>query len=237
MTYVYLEQFSSALREKWKGSLFRVSEAKKVDARAKEYLHRLGKLGEVEHVHWGWYYIPEEHDVWDFLANDKRFKVLIKQTAASVWNFDFVHRNVYRLAVEDKSYKKALERFGKERDWIFEVEHYDKIPYEYREVDKLFIETPESCLVNCIADWSFLDAFAVLYFRKDDISFEKLRKLARWKRISKTGIRVWNAINYGCSLFNQNLGKRIFGVKAAGLEQEDVKELVEEAVEKVMEFA
>jgi hypothetical protein len=234
---MYLEQFSSALREKWKGSLFRVSEAKRIDDRAKEYLHRLGKLGRVEHVHWGWYYIPEKHDVWDFLANDKGFKVLIKQTAASIWNYDFVHRNVYRLAVQDASYKKALERFGKERGWIFEVEYYDKIPYDYKKVDNLFIETPESCLVNCIADWSFLDAFAVLYFRRDEISFEKVKQLARWKRISKTDTRVWNVIKYGCNLFNQHLGKKIFNVKATGLKQEDVKELVEEAVEKVMEFA
>jgi hypothetical protein len=234
---MYLEQFSSALKEKWKGSLFRVSEAKRIDDRAKEYLHRLGKLGGVKHVHWGWYYIPEKHDVWDFLANDKGFKVLIKQTAASIWNYDFVHRNVYRLAVQDASYKKALERFGKERGWIFEVEYHDKVPYDYKKVDRLFIETPESCLVNCISDWSFLDAFAVLYFRRDEISFEKVKQLARWKRISKTDTRVWNVIKYGCNLFNQHLGKKIFNVKATGLKQEDVKELVEEAVEKVMEFA
>ncbi|MEX2704840.1 MAG: hypothetical protein Q6352_006225 [Candidatus Freyrarchaeum guaymaensis] len=47
-------------------------------------------------MHRGWYYIPEKRDVWDFLARDKHFKVLIKQTAASIWNHDFVHRNVYR---------------------------------------------------------------------------------------------------------------------------------------------
>jgi len=49
-------------------------------------LHRLGKLGEVEHVHWGWYYISEKHDVWDFLANDKGFKVLIKQMEKKVFD-------------------------------------------------------------------------------------------------------------------------------------------------------
>jgi len=235
---VYLERFSSALRERWKGSLFTVSEAKKIDVRAKEYLHRLGRLGEVERVCWGWYYLSEKHrDVWDFLTSDRRLKVLIKQTAASIWNYDFVHRNVYRLAVEDASYKRALERFGKERGWIFEVEYYDEIPYEYREVDRLFIETPESCLVNCMADWAFLDAFAVLYFRKDEISFEKVRELTRWKRISRTDTRVWNAIKYGCNLFNEQKERKVFDVKATRLEQDDVKELVEEAVEKVMEFA
>jgi hypothetical protein len=235
---MYLEQFSSALKVNWKGSLFKVSDVKEVDARAKEYLHRLARLGEVKKVYWGWYYIPEKQaDVWDFLTNDRRFKVLIKQTAASFWNYDFVHRDVYRLAVQDASYKRALERFGKERGWIFEVEYYDKIPYEYREVDRLFIETPESCIVNCIADWSFSDAFAILYFRKDDVSLERVRALGRWRRISKTDVRVWTAIKYGCSLLNERFRKRVFNMRAAKLSQEDVAELIEEAVEKVMEFA
>jgi hypothetical protein len=234
---MYLGQFSTALRERWKGSLFRVSEAKQLNARAKEYLHRLGRLGEVERVCWGWYYLPEKQDVWDFLTSDKGFKVLIKQTAASIWNYDFVHRNVYRLAVEDSSYKRALERFGKERGWMFEVEYYDKVPYEYREVDGLMVEEPESCLVNCIADWAFLDAFAILYFRRDEVSFEKVKELARWKRISRTDTRVWNAIKYGCNLFNERMERKMFDVRATRLERDDVRELVEEAVEKVMEFA
>jgi len=235
---MYLEQFSSALRERWKGSLFKVSEAKGIDTRAKEYLHRLGKLGAAEHVHWGWYYIPEkQQDVWGFLSSDKGFKVLIKQTAASIWNYDFVHRNVYRLAVEDASYKKALEMFGKERGWIFEVECHNKIPFEYRKVDRLFVEAPESCLVNCVAEWAFLDAFAILYFRKDDISFGKVRALGRWRRISKTEVRAWAAIKYACDLFKESLGKKVFNVRVSELENDDVKELVEEAVEKVMEFA
>jgi hypothetical protein len=234
---MYLKQFNAALREKWKGSLFKVSEAKQVDARAKEYLHRLGRSGEIERVYWGWYYLPEKQDVWGFLVSDKGFKVLIKQSAASIWNYDFVHRNVYRLAVEDLSYKKALERFGKERGWVFEVEYYDKMPYEYMEVDELMVEERESCLVNCVADWAFLDAFAILYFRKDEISFDKVKEVARWKRISRTDTRVWNAIKYGCNLFNEQTEKKVFDVKVTRLEQDDVKELVEEAVEKVMEFA
>lgn len=235
---MYLERFSAALRERWKGSLFKVSEARKIEARAKEYLHRLEKLGEVKRVYWGWYYVPkEQRDVWDFLARDKRFKVVIKQTAASIWNYDFVHRDVYRLAVESASYKKALEKFGEERGWNFEVEHCDKVSYEYEEIDQLCIETPESCLVNCIADWAFLDAFATLYFRRDSVSFDKVRKLARWKRISGTDTRAWNAIRYGCSLFNKQLEKKVFDVKTTQSTRDDIKELVEEAVEKVMEFA
>jgi len=234
---MYLENFSSTLREKWKGSLFNVKEAKKIDVRAKEYLHRLCRLGKVERVYWGWYCFPEEYrDVWDFLTKDKGFKVLIKQTAASIWNYDFVYRNVYRLAVENISYKKALEDFGKRKGWIFEIEYHRKIPYEYKVVDGLFVEVPESCLVNCVAEWSFLDAFATLYFRRSEISLRKIREMGRWKRISKTSVRVWNAVKYACNLFNESLNEKVFNVKRTRL-QGDLRALIEEAVEKVLEFA
>ena len=235
---MYLQQFSAELKKTWDGSLFTVKDAAHIDVRAKEYLHRLGKLGEVHRVYWGWYYIPEaERDVWSFLGGDKGFKVVVKQTAASIWNYDFVHRNVYRLAVEDRSYKKALEEFGKEKGWIFEVEYHDEMPYAYREVDGLLIEAPESCVASCIADWAFMDAFAILYFRRDEVSLNSIRALGRWKRISGTNTRVWSAVKYGCNLFNTHVGEGVFDVRRTSLRQEDIKELVEEAVEKVVEFA
>ena len=70
------------------------------------------------------------------------------------------------------------------------------------------VEAPKSCLVNCVADWAFSDAFAVLHFRKDEISFDKVRALSRWRRISKTDIRAWAVIKYACSLFNESLERR-----------------------------
>lgn len=235
---MYLQSFKDALEKKFSGSLFSVSHAQHFHNRAKEYLYRLSKTGQVEHVSWSWYYFPKKYrDPWDFLSKDKGFKVVIKQTAASIWNYDFVHREVYRLAVEDKSYKKALERFAEKMAWTFEVEYYDKIPYEYIRVDELFVESPEFCVINCMADWSFMDAFAILYFRKDEIDLDKLKRLGRWRRISKSDVRVWTAIKYGCDLFNKNLGKRLFNVRSTNLEQEDIKELVDDAVNKVVEFA
>jgi len=58
----------------------------------------------------GWYWIPTNYsDAWDFLTRDRGFKVIIKQTVASLWNYDFIHRDVFRLAVDNKSYKRALE--------------------------------------------------------------------------------------------------------------------------------
>ncbi len=235
---MYLQSFRDALEKKFSGSLFSVSDAQHFHKRAKEYLYRLSKRDQVKRVNWSWYHFPQKYrDLWDFLSKDKGLKVVIKQTAASIWNYDFVHREVYRLAVEDQSYKKALERFAEETGWTFEVEYHRKIPYEYMRVDELFVESPESCVVSCISDWSFMDAFATLYFRRDEIDFNKLKKLGRWKRISKSDVRVWTAIKYGCDLFNKNLGKRLFNVRSRNLEQEDIKELVEEAVDKVVEFA
>jgi len=121
--------------------------------------------------------------------------------------------------------------------WDFEVEYYKKIPYEYEEVDGLFIETLESCIVDCLAEWSFVDAFAALYFRREEVDFDKLRNLGKWKRVSKTNLRVWTLIKFGCNLFNEHFGRGVFKFKAAEVKQADVRELVNEVVEKVVEFA
>ena len=237
---MYLDKFIESLESVWKGSLFKVEETKKLNKHAKEYLHRLEKNGLVERVCWGWYYLPSKvNDPLDFLRKDRGFKVLIKQTASSFWNYDFVHRNVYRIAVESPSYKKALEEFGRKKGWIFEVErHKDlKNDFRYRMIEGLYVETPDSCIVNCIADWSFLDAFATLYFRSDEIALESLKELGRWRRISKTDVRVWNAVKYGCTLFNKSFKKKIFNVRDTSLRIKEVRDLIEEAVEKVVEFA
>lgn len=233
---MYLRRFKAKLKQRWPGGLFSVSEAKRVNPRAKEYLYRLRKSGEVQKVHRGWYYIPEKRDVWDFLVRDKHFKVLIKQTAASIWNHDFVHRNVYRLAVENQSHKNALERFAQRMGWIFEVEYHPKMPYEYKKIDGLFVEAPESCIVSCMAEWAFTDALFTLYLKRNEVNLDKLRQLGRWKRISGTHTRVWTAIRYGCAMLNERLRNSRFKVRAANLKQSDVKELIEEAVEKVAEF-
>ena len=233
---MYLDAFNAALRREYSGSLFSVRHACRFHPRAKEYLYRLKNLGYIRRVGWGWYYVPKEQDVWGFLAEDKNFKVLIKQTAASIWNYDFVHRNVYRLAVKDRGFKRALEAFGRRRGWIFEVEVYDRIPYEYNQVGKLLVESLESSIVSCIAEWSFLDALAALYFRRDEVDFSKLRAIGRWKRVSGSGMRVWSVIKYGCSLFNERSGKKLFRVRKTSLSS-DIRELVDEAVGRVIEFA
>jgi hypothetical protein len=131
---MYLDEFKVRLAKEWSGSLFSLSSIRKIYPRAKEYLHRLSKSNGIRRVTWGWYWIPISYrDAWEFLAKDRGFKVIIKQTAASIWNYDFIHRDVFRLAVNNQSYKRALEAFAKSMNWDFEVEYYKKIPYEYEE--------------------------------------------------------------------------------------------------------
>jgi len=45
------------------------------------------------------------------------------------------------------------------------------------------------------------------------------------------------AVKYGYGLLNEKLGKRIFRVRSTNLKRDDVKKLIGEAVEKVIEFA
>ena len=45
-------------------------------------------------------------------------------------------------------------------------------------------------------------------------------------------MRVWTAVKYGCSLLNERLGKRVFRVRSTDLRRDDVRELIEKAVEK-----
>lgn len=234
---MYLEEFSAKLTKNWSGSLFSVNSAQSIHRRAKEYLYRLSRRNVVKRIAWGWYWIPSTYkDAWDFLAKDKGFKVIIKQTAASIWNYDFIHRDIFRLVVNNRSYKHALEIFARQMGWEFEVEYYKEIPYEYEKIGNLFVETLESCIVSCLIEWSFIDAFAVLYFRRKEIDFEKLRELARWKRISGTNLRAWTAIKYGCRLLNESFKREIFKIKAFELKNNNVKNLIEEAIAKVVEF-
>ncbi|MBI4446868.1 MAG: hypothetical protein HY645_13305, partial [Acidobacteria bacterium] len=119
----YLDGFRERLEKKWKGSLVSVSDAKGVEANAKEYLGQLARKREIEKVAWGWYWVPDSYEsVFDFLAKDRHFKVLQKQTAAAVWNGDFIHREHYSIAVKNGSYGRALEAFAKSRGWRVSVE-------------------------------------------------------------------------------------------------------------------
>ena len=129
----YLTEFSKRLSH-YEGGLIKVKSRKAIEPKAKEYLNKLSKDGSIERVKWGWYWVPTEvKDVWDFLEKDQNFKVVSAQTAASFWNNDFVHRDVYVLKVKDESYGKALKELGKKKGWNFEVEYAkDSSKIKYR---------------------------------------------------------------------------------------------------------
>jgi len=231
-----LQEFYEAIERKYKGSLVPVQEARRLEPHAKEYLYRLRRKGAVERASWGWYYIPDEaRDPWEFLAKDKGKKVIIKQSASSIWSQDFVHRDIYHVAVEDSEYKRALESYFKSKGWKIEVEVYTPLSIPYKQVDGLRVQRPEACIVDCIADWAFLDATAVLFYSNP--SLQEIRRRGRWRRISGSKVRVWQAVKYICQSFNDYLGERFPVRRRTRIEDPMIKSLLDEAVEKVMEFA
>ena len=232
----YLKRFNKRLRKKFSGCLVKVGEVKKIEPNAKEYLEKLAKAGLIEKIRWGWYWVPNNiKDPWDFFEKDKGFKIVSCQTAASLWNGDFIHRNIYLLRVFDRSYGKALEEFAKRRNWDFQVEYIDK-PMNYRKVGKLLIQDINETIIDCMQRWAFMDAFATLYSNKSKVNLENLLKQSYWKRIRESNVRVRQALEYGCSLINELIGKELFKIRKKKLKDEYIKREIKEAIEKVIEL-
>src|SRR5437867_1154869 len=140
----YLQTFLRQLRQDWRGSLVKVSEAEEIDANSKKYMNRLARSSEIERVAWGWYWVPDKYrDFFDFLRKDRHFKVIQKQTAASYWNGDFIHRDTYSIAVSDKSYGEALSPFAEDRGWRVVVEFRKLHKGQYQKTDGLYVESLE----------------------------------------------------------------------------------------------
>ena len=232
----YLTEFNKKLKP-YKGSLVRVKNVKGIEPKAKEYLNKLSKEGSIERIKWGWYWVPTEvKDIWDFLEKDKNFKVVSAQTAASFWNNDFVHRDVYVLKVKDRSYGKALKEFGKQRGWNFEVEYAkDASNIKYRKIGNLLVEDIEENVIECIQRWAFADAFATLCENKEKINLDRLYKGSYWKRISKTNVRAKQALEYGFHQLGE-LGGVEFPHREAKLEDSFVRREIDEAIERVVEL-
>lgn len=231
----YLTEFNEKLRP-FKGSLVRVKSIKSSEPNAKEYLNKLAKEGSVEKVRWGWYWIPAKiKDFWDFLGKDRNFKVVSAQTAASFWNNDFIHRDIYVLKVKDKSYGKALKEFAKKRGWNVEVKYYEGPEIRYRKIGNLFVEDLEENVLDCLQNWAFTDAFATLYANRNRIDLDRLYKEAYWKRISKTNVRAKQALEYGFHHLGELSGVK-FQHREPRFDDDFVKREIDEAIEKVVEL-
>lgn len=223
----YLAEFRERLK-KHMGSLVKVASVK--DPYARQFLGELARGGAVERVAWGWYYVPSNREpasAMEFLAADRNYKVLTGQTAASFWNGDFIHREVVSLAVEDPSYKRALEAFARRRGWSVEAD-FDKdarkIPH--KRIGALLVEDREHAIVDCMQRWAFVDAVAAMSPRSPG---ERLRREAYWTRISGTDVRVGQALEYAAHrLFEAGRDVRI--------SDDFVREELDEAIERVKQF-
>lgn len=234
----YLNRVSEKLKQRYGGSLVRVEAVKEIEPNAKEYMSKLAKAGLIERVKWGWYWIPGEvGDVWDFLGKDGNFKVVSSQTAASFWNFDFVHRDICMVKVTDRSYGEALEVFAKRRGWSIQVE-YVKEPFDFRyvKIGRLLVEDVEGTIIECLQNWAFLDGFAVLYSNREKVRLRELAERGYWKRVSGTSVRVRQALEYGCYRVNMLVREDLFPVKGTRLDDEFVVRDIDEAIEKVVEL-
>lgn len=233
----YLQRFYGQLKENYAGSLVSVHAVEKIESNAKEYLSKLAKVGSIEKVVWGWYWIPDSvSDIWQFLREDKNFKVVASQTAASVWNGDFVHRDVYVLKVSDRSYSRALQEFGKKRGWRIEVEHVEQREVRYSKVGGLLVEDIEENIIECVRRSAFTDAFATLYANRSKIDPVRLARRTYWQRVAGSNVRVRQVLEYGYHFANQLEGRHVFPEKKVRLNDDFIKRDVEEAVEKVVEL-
>lgn len=231
----YLQRFHKQLKKRYSGSLVSVHAARKIEPNAKEYLNKLARQGAVERVTWGWYWISNfVPDIWQFLREDKNFKVVTSQTAASFWNGDFVHRDVYVLKVVNRAYGRALKIFTEKRGWKVEVEHGKPNEVKYRKVDGLLVEDLEENIIGCLRKSAFTDAIATLYANRRRINPDKLARHAYWKRVSKSNVRIRQILEYAYRLTNQLEGRKVFPERDVRSHDDFVSRDVEEAVEKVV---
>ena len=233
----YLQAFLKELKRGWQGSLVKVSEAEEIDANAKQYMNRLARLSEIERVAWGWYWVQDKYrDFFDFLRKDKHFKVIQKQTAASYWNGDFIHRDTYSVAVSDKSYGKALNEFAESRGWHVAVEFRKLRKDQYQETGGLYVESLEDTIVDCVKDWAFADALSSLHENKDRVDWPRIFRHS-WERISGSDTRVGQVVKYGTGIISRETGGTAYAENRAAIPDDFVRRQVEEAAEKVAEFA
>ena len=220
----YLTDFNSRLRKNWPGSLVKVDGIN--EPHAKEYLNKLAKIGKIERVSWGWYWVPARtRSAQDFLRRDRNFKVLANQTAASYWNHDFVHRDVYVVKVNDRSYAKALEIFASGKGWRIQSIYTDE-QLKYVSINGLHIENMEQAIVNCLKSYAFVDAFAAMNVNRDRIKIGEVERRYYWERLPHSDVRIRSILAYAWA--------RIAGGTPRRIADDYVRRNIDDAVDKVV---
>ena len=226
----YIHDFYQRIDKEWHGSLISVREARRLHQHAKEYLAQAAREGLVERVTWGWYFVPAPYrDAVEFLKQDKHFKVLHKQTAAGIWNADFVHHDHYTVAVSDASYARALQAFAEQRGWNITVETRRLTKKDYVKIGDNYVEGLEPTIISCLKAWAFTDAFAALHEHERDVRWRKLAMHA-WERIPRTNARIGQLLTYGTKTLHHEPTR-------ANITDDFLKRQVDEALEKVVDLA
>lgn len=232
----YLERFRGELERRWPGRLVRVREAQDIEPRAKEYLARLARDGMIERVTWGWYWIPATLNGFLEFVSRQECVVLQKQTAAGVWNGDFVHRESYTVAVRDSSYARALSAFARSRRWQVTVETRAFRAGDYVKIGEFWVESLEETIVDCVKSWAFADALAALYAHYDAIRWARVSR-HDWERIPRTNVRVGQVVKYGAALMGQEIGDDRLPATRARISDLFVRRQVDEAAHQVASVA
>ena len=233
----YLKGFYNALK-KYECSLISVRTAKKLNKNAREYLTKLANQDAIEKASWGWYYVKtkKEASALEFLQQDQNFKAIVSQSAASFWNHDFIHREALNVVVDDKSFGKALAAFAKKKGWQLTIEYNkDARKLKFEKIRKLSVEGPDTAIIECVRNWAFADAIAVLVVNKNRINWQKLTGRSYWTRISGTDVRARQAIEYAAYQLNKKSDTK-FNVRKITINDNFVRQELDEAVEKVLEF-
>jgi hypothetical protein len=220
----YLLDLRRQLKADWAGSLVKVASIK--GPYAKEYLNKLSKMGEIERVSWGWYWVPSKlRGAQEFLRKDKNFKVLADQTAASFWNHDFVHRETLIVKVNEKSYAKALEKFAEKRGWSIHAIYTDEQP-NYVSFNGLRIETMEQSIINCLKSYAFEDAFAAIRVNRHKIKIDEIGRRHYWELLPHSKVRIGPILAYSWA--------RMSGGHARRIGDDFVRRTVDDALAKVI---
>jgi hypothetical protein len=147
-----------------------------------------------------------------------------------------VHRDVVTLYVKDKSYGKALEKFCKKRGWKLEISNSEESP-ECVKIGKLYVQDLGENIVDCTTRWAFVDAFATIYENRRKINLEKIAEHYYWNRLSGSNTRIGQVLGYAFRKFNDAMKKEVFPNYRTRLPDKFVRRTIDEAVEKVIEFA
>lgn len=222
----YLVEFNDHLKAEWAGSLVKVDRIRK--PHAKEYMSSLAKEGSIERVVWGWYWVPSKiDDVQEFLRKDRNFKVVAGQTAASIWNHDFIHRDFYIVKVKDRSLARAIEEFGKKKGWHLRA-IYTEEQLKYVNMAGLHVEKMEQAIVDSLRNFAFEDAFAAIYVNRDKIKIAEMKRNHYWDRLPRSNIRIGQILEYGWS--------RITGRQTREIKDSFVRRSIDDALDKVIEI-